>query len=468
MILQLILSLSLLVILHELGHFLAARWFGTRVERFYLFFNPWFSILKAKKYDGKWHFKWFSPSKDEFPDKEPDHTVYGIGWLPLGGYVKIAGMIDESMDKEQMKQPPQPWEFRTKPAWQRLIIMLAGVFVNFVLGFLIMGFMLWYYGETYIPMSEVNKYGIYADSLGRELGLQNGDKILKVGDHELQQFNDRQVILDLVLNDAHTITVERDGRIQTLEVKPSVIQSLAAQKNQHLALFYPQFPFEAAEVLKDSPAQRAGIREGDRLIGIDSIETPYFYAFLDFVTKHPGKETTVRLIRPQADGTKKTLSLPVKIGSDGKLGIRPYPPEHYFRVEKVRYSLARALPAGVRKGWGFINGQIKGFAQMFKGKIKATDSLGGFGAFAKMYGHRWDWIRFWRVTAIVSLLLGFINLLPIPALDGGYALFLLFEVLTGIKPSDKFVETAVTIGFILLMGLFLFSNGLDVWRAFGK
>ena len=467
MIGQLVLSLSILIILHELGHYSTAKWFKTRVEKFFLFFNPYFSLIKAKKIDGKWNVKTFSKADDDFPeDKDPDNTTYGIGWLPLGGYVKISGMIDESMDKEQMAAEPQPWEFRTKPAWQRLIIMLAGVFVNFVLGFLIMGFMLWHYGEAYLPTSEVNKYGIYADSLGQELGLKTGDKILKFGDKPFDKFNDRLAILELVLNGSTTITVDRDGKETVITPDPAVIKSLAAHKNQQQTIFTAQFPFIAGKILKDSPADKAGIKKEDKLLAVDHIQTPYFTDFLAYVSKHPGKEVLVTVQRKNGAGQPEELQIPAKIGPDGKLGIAPYGPDRFFEYKHIKYSLAQALPAGVKKGWGFIDNQLKGFGKMFSGKIKATESLGGFGAFAKMYGSKWDWERFWRVTAIVSLLLGFINLLPIPALDGGYALFLLFEVVTGIKPSDKFVETAVTIGFALLMGLFLFSNGLDVWRAF--
>ncbi len=462
MIGQLVLSLSILIILHEWGHYSTAKWFKTRVEKFYLFFNPYFSLIKAKKIDGKWNVKTFAKADDDFPeDKDPDNTTYGIGWLPLGGYVKISGMIDESMDKEQMEAEPQPWEFRTKPAWQRLIIMLAGVFINFVLGFLLMGFMLWYYGEEYLPTAEVNQYGIYADSLGQELGLKTGDKILKFGDKPFDKFNDRLAILELVLNGSETITVERDGKEEVIRPNADVIKSLAAHKNQAQPIFSFRLPFVAGQILKDSPAKSAGIQVDDKFLGVDGVETPFFRDFLAYVTEHPGKEVSIKVQRGD-----DVIDIPAKIGEDGKLGIAPYGPDKFFEFEKVKYSLAQALPAGVKKGWGFIDSQIKGFGKMFSGKIKATESLGGFGAFAKMYGTAWDWERFWRVTAIVSLLLGFINLLPIPALDGGYALFLIFEVVTGIKPSDKFVETAVTIGFFLLMGLFIFSNGLDVWRAF--
>ncbi|HHB79773.1 MAG TPA: RIP metalloprotease RseP [Saprospiraceae bacterium] len=460
---QLILSLSILIILHELGHYSTAKWFKTRVEKFYLFFNPYFSLIKAKKIDGKWNVKTFAKADNDFPeDKDPDNTTYGIGWLPLGGYVKISGMIDESMDKEQMQAEPQPWEFRTKPAWQRLIIMLAGVIVNFILGFLLMGFMLWHYGEAYLPTSEVNQYGIYADSLGQKLGLQTGDKILKFGDKPFDKFNDRLAILELVLNGAKTITVERNGQEKVVTPDPEVIKSLAAHKNQKEPIFSFRLPFVAGEIKKGSPAQKAGFKVDDEFLAIDGVKTPFFRDFLAYVQAHPNKDVIVQVKRDN-----QIIDVPARIGEDGTLGIAPYPPEKFFEFEHVKYSLAQALPAGVKKGWGFIDSQIKGFGKMFSGKIKATESLGGFGAFANMYGKQWDWERFWRVTAIVSLLLGFINLLPIPALDGGYALFLIFEVITGIKPSDKFVETAVTIGFFLLMGLFLFSNGLDVWRALG-
>lgn len=462
MIAQLILSLSLLIILHEGGHYAAAKWFKTRVEKFFLFFNPGFSLIKAKKMDGKWHIKAFATAEDEFADDiDPDNTVYGIGWLPLGGYVKISGMIDESMDKEQMAKEPEPWEFRTKPAWQRLIIMLGGVTVNFVIGFAIMALMLWHYGEEYLPTSEVNQYGIYADSLGKELGLKTGDKILKFGDKSFDKFIPGIAIRELVLNGAKTITVERNGEMTDISPDPEVIKSLASQKNQHNKIFSARFPFIAGRIIENSPAEAANIQIDDKLVAIDDTKTPYFTDFLEYATTHPGKDVQIQVER---NGQLQTLA--AKIGDDGKLGIVPFEPAKFFKFESIKYSLGAAVPAGIHKGWGFITDQMKGFGKMFSGDIKASESLGGFGSFAKMYGKKWDWKRFWNVTAIVSLLLGFINLLPIPALDGGYAMFLIFEVVTGIKPSDKFVEKAVTVGFFLLIGLFIFSNGLDVWRAY--
>lgn len=460
---QLILSLSILIILHEWGHYSTAKWFKTRVEKFYLFFNPYFSLIKAKKIDGKWQVKTLSKADDDFPeDKDPDNTTYGIGWLPLGGYVKISGMIDESMDKEQMAKEPEPWEFRTKPAWQRLIIMLAGVFVNFVLGFALMIVMLWFYGDKYLPTSEANVNGIYVDSLGQTVGLQTGDKILKFGDKPFEKFNSGRAVMEMILNGAETITVIRDGAEKIIQVDPAAIKSLASQKNQKSPLFMSRFPFVAGMIVKGSPAEKAGIQKEDKLVGVDGVATPYFTDFLKYATEHPGKEVRVQIQRP---GTENVIEIPATISEEGKLGIAPYPDEKFFKYETVKYSFAQAIPAGMHRGWAFIDSQLKGFGKMFSGKISATESLGGFGSFAKMYGDVWDWRRFWHVTAIVSLLLGFINLLPIPALDGGYAMFLIFEVVTGIKPSDKFVETAVTMGFFLLMGLFVFSNGLDIWRA---
>jgi len=438
---QLMLSLSILIVLHELGHFLPAKWFGTRVEKFYLFFDPWFSLFKVKK----------------------GETEYGIGWLPLGGYVKISGMIDESFDTEQMKSEPQPWEFRSKPAWQRLIIMLGGVTVNFLLGFFIFGMVLWIYGEEYLPNENV-KYGIYADSLGQELGLRNGDHIVSVGGQPFEKFNDRVVVREIIFNNADRLTVRRDGREVELPIDEKFIGVLTSYDNKDKRLFLARYPFVVGLVKEGMPADEAGILVEDQIIGLNGEPTPYFDSFFEKIQQHKNELVDIRLVREKRD----TLQLSLTTTEKGTIGVSPYNAGYFFDTERQEYTLWQALPAGTAKGWQFLTDQIKAFGQMFRGKIDPSESLGGFGSIGRMFGGVWQWERFWTMTAILSLILAFMNLLPIPALDGGHVMFLLYEVVTGRKPSDKFMEYATLVGFIIVIALVLYANGLDILRGIFK
>ncbi len=437
---QLMLSLSILIVLHELGHFVPARLFGTRVEKFYLFFNPWFSLFKVQK----------------------GETEYGIGWLPLGGYVKIAGMIDESFDSEQMKGEPQPWEFRSKPAWQRLVIMLGGVLVNFLLGFFIYGMVLWAYGEEYLPSTEV-AYGIYVDELGEKLGLQDGDQILSINGKPFEKFNDRVLVREVVINNAGQMTIRRNGQEMKMPIDESFVGILSKHENKDKQIFGPRFPFVTNQVLEDSPAEAAGIQPDDKIISLNGEPTPFFTDFQRKAKDLKNEAVTMGVVRG-----RDTLSIELTTTESGTVGIYPYGPTHYFDLKRQDYSLAAALPAGVDKGWNILTDQVKAFGQMFRGKLDPNESLGGFGSIASMYGSVWNWERFWLMTAILSLILAFMNLLPIPALDGGHVMFLLYEVVTGRKPSDKFIEYATMVGFILVIGLVLYVNGLDVFRSFFK
>lgn len=430
---QLMLSLSILIVLHEMGHFIPARLFGTRVEKFYLFFDPWFEIFK----------------------KKIGETEYGIGWLPLGGYVKISGMIDESFDREQMEQEPQPWEFRSKPAWQRLIIMLGGVTVNFILGFLIFGMVLWVWGEEYTPTENV-AYGIHADSLGMELGLRDGDKIVSVGGVPFSKFDDRIIFREIVINNASNIKVNRDGQEVDLPVDPKFTKELTSYKNKGERLFIARVPFVAQDFSEGSPAKEAGVQVDDRVIALDGKPTPFFLDFFNAVKDKKEQKVAMTVLRNQKD----TLDFNLITTAEGRVGIYPYPLE----TERQNYTLLQALPAGTIKGWNILFDQIKAFGQMFRGKIKASESLGGFGSIGKMFGAVWLWERFWTMTAILSLILAFMNLLPIPALDGGHVMFLLYEVVTGRKPSDNFMEKATMVGFVIVIFLVLYANGLDLFR----
>ncbi len=443
---QLVLSLSILIILHEMGHFFPAKWFKTRVEKFYLFFDPWFSLFKVKK----------------------GETEYGIGWLPLGGYVKIAGMIDESFDAEQMKQPPQPWEFRSKPAWQRLIIMIGGVTVNFILGFVIYAFVLWTWGQEYIPTKNI-RYGVQPDSLGMLLGIQRGDNVVALDTIPLEQFNPAMVKSEIIIHGAKNLVVERNGQQVKLPISDDIAKALSAYENRGAQLYEPLIPFVVYDFSKKSPAKEAGIRKGDEIIALNGEPTPYFNDFYKKLTTPKKPETPVDVTVVRTDSTTQTvdtLSFDITTTKAGLIGVAPVPPVILFGSERIEYSFLEALPAGVKMGWKFLTDQVAAFGQMFSGKIAAKDSLGSFITIGSMFGNEWVWERFWKLTAALSLILGFINLLPIPALDGGHVMFLLWEVITGKKPSDKFMEVATMIGFVILIAIMIYALGLDISRLF--
>lgn len=431
--LQLILSLSILVVLHELGHFIPAKLFKTRVEKFYLFFDPWFSVFKVKKGD----------------------TEYGVGWLPLGGYVKIAGMIDESMDKDQMKQPPQPWEFRSKPAWQRLIIMIGGVTVNVILGMVIYAGILFYWGEEYLPTDNL-KYGIAVDSTGQQLGLKSGDKILSVDNRKVENF--MKIPAEIVMNQAKTIQVEREGQKVDLQVPPSFIAGLI--KKQELFMV-PRQPFEIDEFLPNSVGKKAGLMEGDKLVGINDVQTQYFDDFREEIKKHKNKTVSIHALR---NGQQVTVD--VQVPEDAILGIRPKPIDQYLEFEKKEYSFAEAIPAGVDKAFTTLGDYLKQLKLIVSPETKAYENLGGFIMLGKAFSPEWDWVRFWSFTAFLSIVLAIMNILPIPALDGGHVMFLLYEVITGRKPNEKFMEYAQIAGMIFLFSLLLYANGNDIVGLF--
>ena len=431
---QLILSLSILIIFHEAGHFTFAKLFKTRVEKFYLFFDPWFSLFKTK---------W-------------GETEYGIGWLPLGGYVKISGMIDESMDKEQLKQPAQPWEFRSKPAWQRLLIMLGGVLVNFILAFAIYVMILFVWGDEYLPVDNV-KYGIVVDSLGQEFGMQNGDKIISVNGKKVDDF--RKIVPELLLNDPKVITVNRNGQLLDINFTDAMIGKIIKHKGP---FFTVRFPFIVGEFVKKSPAKEAGLQKDDKIIGLNGEELVYFDQFVDKVSQYKGQKVTVSVLR---NGNK--LDIPVNVSEKGKIGVYPLADfDQLFEMKKIDYTLAEALPAGFSKGYKEIGNYLKQFKLIFTPETKAYESVGGFIAIGNIFPAEWDWQVFWSMTALLSIMLAVINILPIPALDGGHVLFLIFEIVSGRKPSDKFLEYAQIVGMVILFSLLIFANGNDIIKLF--
>jgi len=436
---QLILSLSILIVLHEGGHFLPAKWFGTRVEKFYLFFDPWFELFKFKH----------------------GETEYGIGWLPFGGYVKISGMIDESFDTEALAQEPQPWEFRSKPAWQRLIIMLGGVTVNFVLGLLIFIGILFTWGETFLPAKNAI-YGISTSELGEKFGLQEGDKILKVGGEPFDKFEPTQLIKNVIFEDNPTITVERGGAVETFDVPKEVKGIVTSRENQRKNLIYPRTPFIAGAFSKGAPAEKAGLKLEDKIIAFNNTPTPFFKDFRELAKNQKDKDIKVTVIRSKKD----TMVIDIHTDTSGRIGVAPYGYDHFFDIDTTHYSFAESIPAGISKGINSLTEQIKAIGQIVTGGLSAKDNLGSVFTIAKQYGTVWDWHRFWSLTGLLSLLLAFLNLLPIPALDGGHVMFLLYEVISGRKPSDKVMEYATIAGFLLLVCLMVFVLGLDIWNNF--
>ena len=432
MIGQVLLSLSILVVLHEWGHFYAARTFNTKVEKFYLFFNPGFSLFK----------------------KQIGETEYGIGWLPLGGYVKIAGMIDESFDTDQMEGPAQPWEFRSKPAWQRLIIMLGGVLVNFILGFFIYAMIMWCYGQSYLPAENVPAGIRVVDSLGYEIGLEDGDNIIKVGEVPFDKFDSRGLTKEIVLNDAREITINRSNTQMTVNVPEDIVPKLSSYGQGDL--FVPRFEIIVDSVAAGGNAEKAGLLAGDRFVSIDGQESRFYYQFSELKSGLNNKEVSLVV---QRNGALDTLN--TQVDSEGMFGFIHTAPE----LAQIEYGFFESFPEGVKKGLGFLGTQIKAFGQMGRGKIDVKESVGGPIAIAGLFGSVWDWSRFWQLTAALSLILAFMNLLPIPALDGGHVMFLLWEMITGRKPSDKFLEYATLAGFIILMALMIFIFGNDIRRV---
>ncbi len=437
-ILQFVMSLSILVIIHELGHFVLAKLFKTRVEKFYLFFDPWFALFKFKK----------------------GETEYGVGWLPLGGYVKISGMIDESLDREQMKQPPQPYEFRSKPTWQRLLIMTGGVIFNFILAMLIYILVLYAWGETYLPTSSV-KYGIVTDSTGYAIGLRNGDKIISVDNQHIENF--AKIIPDIVLNSRKSVQVERNGQLLSIEIPPDYVPALLKGKGV-IEPRRPFSPFVVSMFSKDSPAKSAGMAPRDEITGVDGHNFTYYDEFQNYLA---GKKSTPVVLNINRDGKRMDLTVtPTSAGLLGVYDTRTY--DGIFDLQTVKYGFIQSIPAGISKGFKTIGDYLKQFKLIFSRHTKAYESLGGFITIGSIFPGVWDWNSFWNLTAFLSIILAVMNILPIPALDGGHVMFLLYEVITGRKPSDKFLEYAQIVGMIILFSLLIFANGNDVLKLVKK
>lgn len=472
-IIQLILSLSILVIIHEFGHFIASRIFGVRVEKFYMFFDWKFSIFRCKKVNGAWRFKFFCKNEPEkyvkVGDKyEPvdlnslpeddwrraeDSTEFGLGWVPLGGYCKIAGMVDESMDEGQLAQDPQPWEFRTKPAWQRLIIMVGGVCMNVILAFLIYIGLIASYGEQYLSTAEANKYGIAVDSLGYNLGLRDGDKILTVDGKYIEDFN--QIQMELLLENTSYIEVERNGNKEIVELPEDAVTQIIQHRS---AFINARMPFVVGGFPNGSYAEKAGMQKSDRIIGINDVETPYFQDFRNAIVDFRNQDVDVRVVRDN-----DTIVMNVHVAGDATIGVIA---GNVFNVSRKDYSFWQSIPRGFKKTGKELSDYWKQLKLIFNPKTKAYESLGGFITIGSIFPESFIWEQFWRMTAFLSIILAVMNILPIPGLDGGHVLFLLWEVITRRKPSDKFLERATMIGFIFLMMLLIYANGNDIIRLF--
>ncbi|MDN3642636.1 RIP metalloprotease RseP [Lutimonas halocynthiae] len=430
---QFLLSLSLLIVLHELGHFIPAKLFKTRVEKFYLFFDYKFSIFKKKIGD----------------------TVYGIGWIPLGGYVKISGMIDESMDKEQMAQPPQPWEFRSKPAWQRLIIMLGGVTVNFILGIFIYIMMFNAWGNDFVAPQDV-KEGFSVTDLFKDLGFKDGDKIVKVN-NEIP-VNVLDINKHLFLREVNNIEVSHvDGNSEIIELPEDI--GLQMWQTGNMDPFNPRIHAILDSVIAESPAELVGLQKGDVVTAVNDQEVLFWNEFTEVVKNNPkGKE-----IKVTVDREGRTESFLIVPNDEQKLGVYPKGyTEDVIAITHKDYSFGESIVPGFSKAYWTLKDYMGQFKYVFT--KKGATQLGGFITIGSIFPSKWNWQAFWSITALLSIMLGFMNLLPIPALDGGHVVFTLFEIISGRKPSDKFLEYAQITGFIILISLLLFANGNDIYK----
>ncbi|HEY1024139.1 MAG TPA: RIP metalloprotease RseP [Sphingobacteriaceae bacterium] len=427
---QLLLGLSILVILHELGHFLAARAFGIKVEKFYLFFDAWGFKLFSFKY------------KD---------CEYGIGWLPLGGYVKITGMIDESLDTDQLAGPPQPHEFRSKPAWQRLIVMLGGVTVNIILGIFIFWMLTFKLGESYIPNDKL-QYGIAPGVIGKEIGLKNGDKIVAVNGKEVERFS--ELLSSKVLLGNSVLTVNRNGQNEQVTVPGDILEKVSDYGIDEFA--HARRTIQSiSEIVPGSAASKAGLTKGDSVVSVNNKPVKFYDEFLNEVRSNAGKRVLLTVSR---DGD--LINTNPQVSEEGTIGV--FIPAGALPVETIHYGFFESLPVGAAKAWGSFTDNAKGLWKVVTGDVKANKAFTGPIGIATMFGAEVDWIKFWSLVGLLSMALALMNLLPIPALDGGHSVFLLIEMIKGSPLSDKFMERAQIVGFCILVALMVFVFGNDI------
>ena len=438
---QLILGLSILVGLHELGHLLTAKLFGMRVEQYYIGFPPKITGFRYGE------------------------TEYNLGMVPLGGFVKISGMVDESLDTAKLSEEPEPWEFRAKPAWQRLIVMMGGIIVNVITGIAIFMLLNFYYGDTYVPREEVVKNGIVAYDLGQEIGLQTGDKVMEVNGKPYQKLNDLYGA-DVLLANKSYYTVDRDG--QTLEVTiPKGFLDKFSERDAAGKYIDIRRPFAVGPVQAGSPADDGGLQEGDRIVSINSQPVQYYDQFEEIKQENKGKVVTLEVMRPDATSAESATGTPVdltiEVGNDGIMGFGVKP---LLDVERTDYTFAESIPKGVNDAFNVVWVNIQGIGKIFSGEVSASNSLSGPIGIAQIFGGTWEWQRFWYVTGLLSMVLAFMNFLPIPALDRGHVVFLTYEIVSGRKPSDKFLEGAQKVGMVLLLSLMVFAVFNDIFKTF--
>jgi regulator of sigma E protease len=430
---QLILSLIIMVGLHELGHMLTAKYFGMRVEKFFIGFPP-------KIFGKKW-----------------GETEYGIGAIPLGGFVKISGMIDESMDKSQFSAAPKPWEFRSKPAWQRLIVMLGGVTVNALLGMAIFIGITYVTGERTLPKSELDKYGIVAYELGQEIGLKSGDRITKVNGKPVNNYADIKNP-DIFLYQNSSLTVLRNGKEENIYIPNDLLDKLTGRKGEPVPFFDVAFPFEIGQLEPGMPAAKAGLQEGDKIVAADGQPIAFFHEMYDYLQTHKNQSINLTIDR---GGNKSEVA--VKTTEEGRIGFRPKDLSNYTKLD---YGLGQSIKIGSMKAFETVYLNAIGLFKVASGQVSASKSLSGPVGMAKMFGGSWNWLNFWVLTGMISMVLALMNLLPIPALDGGHVMFLLYEIFTGRKPSDRFLEIAQYAGMVVLLSMMVFAFYNDISKMF--
>ena len=469
---QLILALSFLVLIHELGHFTFARIFGVRVEKFYMFFNPKFSLVRFKKFDGKWHVKFFAKNEDEEWNKHPETTEWGIGWLPFGGYCAIAGMVDETHSVDDLAAEPQEWEFRSKPAWQRLLIILGGILVNFIGALVIFTMLLWHWGQDSLPLRNVNT-GLYYSEIMLNEGFEQQDRIVSIDGVEPETLSD--AVQAIIIEGKKNVTVLRGQDTVQLVMSEDLGTRYLAKQNafdkterekkradsnyqkKRYVLVSEWIPCMVDSVMPNNAAFFAGIEKGDSIVSVGGVETGCVTQMTAELQRHACDSVEVEFYRA---GEKQAAHL--FIGDQGTMGVAMK--WNIFELEHTDYNFLQAIPAGIQYGWGILAMYVKQFRLVFT--KEGAQSLGGFGAIGSMFPAFWSWYAFWHMTGFLSIILAFMNFLPIPALDGGYILFLLVEMITRRKPSDKFLEKANEIGFWVLLALLIFANGNDILKLF--
>ena len=432
---QFLLGLSLLIVIHEFGHFLPAKYFGIKVSKFYLFFDYKFSILKKKIGETEW----------------------GIGWIPLGGYVKIEGMVDESMDTENLSEEPEEWEFRAKPAWQRIIVLTGGVIMNFLTAYFIYVFLLMGYGKDYLP-NESLVNGVWTNEIGLEMGIQHGDKILRIGDYTPESYS--ETALEILLSQGEDLVVERDGQEVRIPIAVEYIEEMIKNK-KFIGLIKPRMPYVVGGFAEGSFGERAGLKLGDSIVGLNGVQMLFFDQYKKILPSYANKDISLTYFR---NSTLDTLNF--TLPESGKLDVyNTTEVFKYYEIKNKPYTFATALTGAGNEVVAKLNGYVRQFKLIFNPKTEAYKEVGGFLTILKQYDKIWDWRHFWEFTAFLSIMLGFLNILPIPALDGGHVVFTTIEMITGKKPSLKVLEVAQMIGFFILLGLLIFANGQDILRA---